>query len=66
MHYFVTNLTAAVEILAIGQKAELSLLTPNEKELLLSSDAVACGLLGDRDSAVQHAHHEERRLKVTC
>jgi hypothetical protein len=29
--FFVTNLTAAVEVFAIGQKAELSLLTPNEK-----------------------------------
>jgi hypothetical protein len=27
----VTNLTAAVETLAIGQRTELSLLTPNEK-----------------------------------
>jgi hypothetical protein len=28
---FVTNLTATIETLAIGQKTELSLLTPTEK-----------------------------------
>lgn len=28
---FMTNLTAAVEVLAIGQRTEFSLLTPNEK-----------------------------------
>jgi hypothetical protein len=55
-----TDFTAGVEVLAIGQRTEFSLLTSNERQLLVSNDAVAYSLLGNTNSAVQHARHQSK------